>query len=536
MKPCGAAIRVAVTVVASMLAGQRVHGQRPVAPAYAWTFDGGTGAVARPAAGGVVGEIDGATWSREGALDYPGNRSLYFDGRAATVSLRGVRLADRDGRPVTIGAWLYCDGGVDRRSSLFGNWFGGKGRQCLLLQEVQGGLARFIVRVGSEGYATDPVSVPRQSWVHLAAVWKPGTDRAGSIAFFVGGERVSTKSPVPPLRSLPDEGAYVVGNAPGRDASERRAFKGYIDELAVWHAALTDEQVAWLSRNSAVQRGADVRPAPRPVGPPVFSFVQFSDVHVGNKNNLPVHDRLVAAVGLVNARKPAFVIDTGDMTTHPVYGAEPEYLAELDAYRRYTDKLTVPLHTVPGNHDIGYSHPKRPRSNGEPWGDHAQLVAAYRKKIGPLDQSFGHGGFRFLLLNNNPTSSKEPGHLSATQLAWIEDELKRGQPAFIFCHVQTLENGTGEPWGDSAARLARLCSRYGVAAVGYGHRHELHVTELGGTAYIMCPDLKVQGHQSVLEYRVYADCFELWRLDVLTGTEARVARHRYTTAPRETPE
>jgi 3',5'-cyclic AMP phosphodiesterase CpdA len=255
--------------------------------------------------------------------------------------------------------------------------------------------------------------------------------------------------------------------------------------------------------------------------------MQFSDVHVGNEANRPVHQRLVAAVDLVSERKPAFVIDTGDLTAHPVYGPEPEYLAEFDEYRRYTDDLTVPLYVVPGNHDIGYSHPIHPRSTGEPWGDYTQLVAVFREKIGPLDQSFEREGVRFVLLNNNPRRSGEPGHLSAAQLAWTEGELKHGQPTFIFCHVEVLEHGTGAPWGDSSQALSDLCRTYGVIAVAYGHRHELHVTERKGTVYIMCPDLKVKGHRGVLEYRVCADHFELWHVDVCARTETRLAHHHY---------
>ena len=87
---------------------------------------------------------------------------------------------------------------------------------------------------------------------------------------------------------------------------------------------------------------------------PLFTFLQFSDVHVGNDINKPVHKRLVAAVTLANALKPSFVIDSGDMTTHPVYEANPENLAELDEYRKYIAHLTIPIYPLPGNHDIGY--------------------------------------------------------------------------------------------------------------------------------------------------------------------------------------
>ena len=54
---------------------------------------------------------------------------------------------------------------------------------------------------------------------------------------------------------------------------------------------------------------------------PLFRFVQITDVHVGQQDNLPEHERLKAAVALINSLGPAFVIDTGDVATRPVHEA-----------------------------------------------------------------------------------------------------------------------------------------------------------------------------------------------------------------------
>lgn len=260
---------------------------------------------------------------------------------------------------------------------------------------------------------------------------------------------------------------------------------------------------------------------------PLFSFMQFSDVHVGNRVNRPVHKRLQAAVKLANAKKISFVIDTGDITNNPVYGPKPEYLAELDEYLKYVNKLKVPIYIVPGNHDIGYSNPVGTRSNGQPWGEYKALVKAYREKIGPLDQSFTYKGFQFLLVNNNPKTSGGPGYLSDKQLAWIEKILQKGRPTLLFCHVQVLFNGVGEPWGDSSKALVNLCRKYGVISVAYGHKHEMHVKILDGTLYIMCPDLKVSKHRDILEYQVYDDHIVIWKVNVFTGDKEQLVTHRF---------
>lgn len=300
---------------------------------------------------------------------------------------------------------------------------------------------------------------------------------------------------------------------------------------------ITDYTVQLLPGDTPMGRQRSARPpkskassTTRPDPTPLFSFLQFSDVHVGNRVNRPVHKRLEGAVQLANTRNAAFVIDTGDITSNPVYGPKPEYLAEFDEYRKYVLELKVPLYVVPGNHDIGYSKPQGNRSNGQPWGNHAELVEAYRKKIGPLDQAFTHEGFRFVLVNNNPTTSGGAGYLSAQQFAWIESEFERGLPTFLFCHVQVLVDGEGDPWGGSSKRLVKLCRKHDVIAVAYGHKHETHVKERDGILYIMCPDLKAPGHHAILEYRVYANRLTLWKVDVFTGKKVRLAEHRFTLA------
>ena len=264
----------------------------------------------------------------------------------------------------------------------------------------------------------------------------------------------------------------------------------------------------------------------------LFTFMQFSDVHIGSTHNRPLHRRLQAAVALTKALKPAFVIDTGDVTSHPVYRACDEYLAELDDYRRYVDLLDCPLYVVPGNHDIGYADPGDDTwGEGHPWGDHRRLVEAFEFMIGPLDQSLLHHGMRFVLANNNPRTSGEPGALSLDQLAWIERELAHGEVTLLFFHVELLERGTGPLWGASARTLAGLCAEYGVPAVAYGHRHQLRVTALDGTHYIMCPDLYVPDHQHILQYRVFADRFELWRYHVFSGIGDQLGSYPFPQRP-----
>jgi 3',5'-cyclic AMP phosphodiesterase CpdA len=282
----------------------------------------------------------------------------------------------------------------------------------------------------------------------------------------------------------------------------------------------------FLSGSWAVGNDREPVGTPSSTESPRFTFLQISDVHVGHALNRPVHKRLAAAIELANALKSSFVIDTGDMTTHPVYEANEENLAEFAEYKSYAASLIMPLYNVPGNHDIGYLDGGNDvRRDGKRWADGKRLRAWYCRNMGPLDQAFVVGGVSFLLINNNPLKSKSPGYISDDQFQWIEEKLKTSERAFIFCHVQLLENGRGTPWGVSAQGLVGLCRQYRVAAVAYGHYHQAHVKAVDGTQYIMCPDLKQPDHQAIYQYRIFSEHFELWKYDVFSKKGARVGAY-----------
>lgn len=266
---------------------------------------------------------------------------------------------------------------------------------------------------------------------------------------------------------------------------------------------------------------------------PIFTFMQFSDVHVGHDNNIP-HTRLQAAVALTNTLGVDFVIDTGDITNDPVYAATEENFAEYTEYKQYMSALTVPHYVAPGNHDIGYFDAESDPRNVE-FADYDTLVARFEQEIGPLNQSFTYQGNRFVIINNNSAYGHQPAHLDPSQLEWIESEFQAARQnhegIFVFGHVPVLENGTGDPWGESSIQLVELIDEYGVSLVAYGHEHDSIRTVLGGTLFVMCQDLKDNGHNSILQYRVFSDTFELWSYNVLT-TEGTLLG----TYPLHTPE
>ena len=264
---------------------------------------------------------------------------------------------------------------------------------------------------------------------------------------------------------------------------------------------------------------------------PDYTFLHFTDAHVGSDGNKPVHKRLQAAVALANRLKVDFVIDTGDITGSPVHGATEASLAEFTTYKECVSSLNMPLYVVPGNHDISYFNAEDdPRDIT--WADYGVLTAHFEQVIGPLNQSFVHKSGRFILANNVGEYSRMPGHLSAEQLTWIETEMQTAQAnsedIFVFVHIRPVTtNGSNEPWGRASEALINLCREYRVSLVTFGHDHQALQAVFDGVLYIECPDLNVEGHETVFQYRVFADYFEIWGYNVFdAGCPTLIATHK----------
>ena len=93
----------------------------------------------------------------------------------------------------------------------------------------------------------------------------------------------------------------------------------------------------------------------------LFSFAVISDTHVNPDDdqcnspfpvNARANRRFRHVVSDLNQREIDFVVHLGDLV-HPVPDTGDLYGLAADAYRRIVSDLNVPIHAVPGNHDIG---------------------------------------------------------------------------------------------------------------------------------------------------------------------------------------
>lgn len=163
-----------------------------------------------------------------------------------------------------------------------------------------------------------------------------------------------------------------------------------------------------------------------------FVFIHASDTHL-SAQSLPRMQRLRE---IVERERPAFVLLTGDLVRDALRVPEAEARGYYDLLAAELAKFTVPVFTVPGNHEIfGIER-------------HLSLVSAqhplygkkmYRHYRGPNYFSFNWGGIHFIGLDTADVSDLSYyGHIDGAQLEWLKRDLAllpAGAPVVTFNHI-----------------------------------------------------------------------------------------------------
>lgn len=195
-------------------------------------------------------------------------------------------------------------------------------------------------------------------------------------------------------------------------------------------------------------------------------FVQISDSHIGfskpaNPDPTSTLDEAIGKIATLKD-KPDFLVHTGDIT----HLSKP---AEFEAADQLIAKAGLPIHTVPGEHDIV------DEGNGKAY------LERYGKRTGAKGAgwySFDHKGAHFIgLVNVANLEAGGLGSLGADQLAWLSADIKgrsRSTPIVVFAHIPLWTVYQDWGWGtrDSAEALA-LLKPFGSVTVLNGHIHQL---------------------------------------------------------------
>lgn len=205
-------------------------------------------------------------------------------------------------------------------------------------------------------------------------------------------------------------------------------------------------------------------------------LAQLSDLHIGaNENGIHPVPHLEAVVEAIRALpdQPDAVLVSGDLT-HDGGSAEFELAREL------LERLQVPLHVLPGNHD-----------------DRALLREAFGlpgEGGGPVNYSVDVGELRLVVFDSN-VPGQDPGRYDAPQLRWLDSELEAqpDRPTLLAMHHPPLATGIREWDGinlepGQRELLAEVVARHPqLRAIVGGHLHRIAASTLAGCPVISVP-------------------------------------------------
>ncbi|MEM8840237.1 MAG: metallophosphoesterase [Pseudomonadota bacterium] len=231
------------------------------------------------------------------------------------------------------------------------------------------------------------------------------------------------------------------------------------------------------------------------LGAHLFRFAVISDTHVNPADdhcnspfpvNARANRRFRHLVGELNQRDLDFVLHLGDLV-HPIPASGDLYARAAQAYRAIIAELKVPIHVIPGNHDIG----DKPGAGGPVPSTSMADIASWESEFGAHYTSFETGGMRFVLLNAQLINSGLPQE--ALQKDWADALLATGQRSVVALHHPPFICTADEPdHYDNLQQPGRdwvleLAARPGVELTLSGHAHNFWYDRVGKAEYYRLP-------------------------------------------------
>jgi predicted MPP superfamily phosphohydrolase len=169
-----------------------------------------------------------------------------------------------------------------------------------------------------------------------------------------------------------------------------------------------------------------------------FSFIHASDTHISEKSI----DRMEKLRELIRVHKPDFVLVTGDLVKDALRVSEKEAISYYELYKKELEKFTVPVWSVPGNHEIfGIERHLSLVSKSHP----LYGKKMYHHYLGPNYFSFNAGGYHFVGLDNVDYEDLWYfGRVDSTQVKWLKEDLSKvpvNTPIITFGHMPFYSGG-----------------------------------------------------------------------------------------------
>ena len=200
--------------------------------------------------------------------------------------------------------------------------------------------------------------------------------------------------------------------------------------------------------------------------------------------------------------RPDLVVHLGDMI-NPVPEL-PTYAASVVEFKKIAAGLSMPLHLVPGNHDIG----DKPVGWMPAGTIDSHSIGTYEAAFGKHFYAFRHKGVRFIILNAPLINSGlvQEGE----QCHWLEKELATAPEirTFVFIHYPLFVSDPDEPGSydnleePGRSWLIELIKKYKPEALFAAHVHNFWYDVIGETETYVLPSTCFVRHDYSEMYRV----------------------------------
>ncbi len=184
-----------------------------------------------------------------------------------------------------------------------------------------------------------------------------------------------------------------------------------------------------------------------------FDFIVLGD----NRGNEETFKRLLDRA---KTFKPLFLIHTGDLVTN---GQDFEY----EDYQKWIADFSIPILTIPGNHDV--------------WHDPTN----YRRFVGENNWSFDLGRWRFIGLDNSD------GKFSHETVEFARERLTKEKVCLVAFHKPPavgrwkVHAMLTDPKGGRGGEVMKLIETAGVPMVFLGHIHLYDAMVIDGVQYVI---------------------------------------------------
>jgi len=178
-----------------------------------------------------------------------------------------------------------------------------------------------------------------------------------------------------------------------------------------------------------------------------FSFALFSDLHISSTNPEPSEDLQKAVADVNKLSGIEFVIIAGDVSN---LGD----VISLKMAKQMLQKLRMPYHIIPGNHDVKW---------------YETGAENFNSVFGDDKFEFSHKSVTFIGFTTAPMNRSGLGTIQVEDLKWVKMMLEKTgaeKHVFVITHYP-LQTGDVDNWSE----MIKVLKKFNVQAVLGGHVH-----------------------------------------------------------------